>query len=361
MDPIGLALESYNARAMARPRPGQADRYSRPIDHRRKVCRCPPNRVGSLPKSDAVIFIAACLEKMLTYAIGRGMEYYERADDRRTGRFARSRRRQIADAGPRNRAPARRSRAPRRWSTRRSVERRSVPSRCRPVRRRCLSNNPLTKPCLEAPRDAPRSPSCSSEVFAVPGWAFALALPAFDRAVPAPRARGRHRRVRHPLRGPAAADGLLLIPTASTSPLGFQAATAPATELSPHAAAAQRVSQGLPGHYGPGTTQTAFGQRRGGRPCPRNSTILTGAEPKNGRGRIGLGVPVDQPAAQHVAEATRFPRWNIVRRRPQVRRLRFRYSWLPIRYSTGARQPRPWRRNRIRGGLRAVIRQRLRP
>ena len=77
MDPIGFALENFDGIGRWRDQGGRrADRYDRHALQRRRRGR----RRRAAPRISSrqpEIFVGVMTEKMLTYALGRGLEYYD--------------------------------------------------------------------------------------------------------------------------------------------------------------------------------------------------------------------------------------------------------------------------------------------
>jgi len=82
MDPIGLALENFDAVGAYRERDGQSlSSVGTPIDASGQLMDgTPVDGVVTLRKAllkDPEIFVGALTEKLLTYAMGRGVAYYD--------------------------------------------------------------------------------------------------------------------------------------------------------------------------------------------------------------------------------------------------------------------------------------------
>ncbi len=77
MDPVGFALENFDAVGRWR------EIGSRPADRRlRRTCRTAANSSGVAGLEQALLdrpelFVRTLTEKLLTFALGRGVEYYD--------------------------------------------------------------------------------------------------------------------------------------------------------------------------------------------------------------------------------------------------------------------------------------------
>ena len=78
MDPLGLALENFNALGMWRDKErGQPIDAAGQADHRRIVHGRPRAEAASWSSEHRRDFYRCLTEKLLTYALGRGLEYYD--------------------------------------------------------------------------------------------------------------------------------------------------------------------------------------------------------------------------------------------------------------------------------------------
>ena len=115
MDPIGLALENFDAVGAYRERDGQSlSSIGSPIDASGQLMDgTPVDGVVTLRKAllkEPEIFVGALTEKLLTYAMGRGVAYYDMPTVRGIVRDARQTQLFVCVARVWNRAAARRSR-----------------------------------------------------------------------------------------------------------------------------------------------------------------------------------------------------------------------------------------------------------
>ena len=81
MDPLGFAFENFDAVGAFRDRDG--DFPHRPFRHAaRRQSFKGPAELKQILKGKKDLFARCLAEKMLTYALGRGLEYYDRPDRR---------------------------------------------------------------------------------------------------------------------------------------------------------------------------------------------------------------------------------------------------------------------------------------
>ncbi len=79
MDPIGFALENYDGVGKWRAKDaGQDDRCVRQASRRNRVSRVWRGCGTLLLTKRRDEFIATVADRLLTYALGRGLEYYDR-------------------------------------------------------------------------------------------------------------------------------------------------------------------------------------------------------------------------------------------------------------------------------------------
>ena len=264
MDPLGFALENFDADRPLAHRATPARRSTRPARCRRHDVRRPGRACARCCCSSASSSPRPSPSKLLTYALGRGVEYYDLPAVRRIAR----------DAAPDDY----------RWSSLILGIVKSAPFQMRRSRIMIITKKAIPRRTV------------------LRGLGTALALPLLDSMVPALSA------LRRPPRAPVRRFGVVYAPNGMVMPSWTPATEGADFELSADAEAARAVprSAARAERAEQQAARELAGRRRRRRPRPRLDPVPDRAcIPKRAQGSdISAGMSIDQIAAAEFGKQT---------------------------------------------------------